>query len=358
MKKASLIIREIEAGRHDGAFAGLYGSADGQRERYIGVLRSLISRYGDRETAVFSAPGRVEIGGNHTDHNRGRVLAAAVTLDIIGAASPRAGSAVRLKSAGFAEDVADAGDPSPAPGGFGKSSSLISGVAAGFLKNGGRTGGFDCCTQNDVAKGSGLSSSAAFEMLNAAVFNTFFNGGRFSPVQLASIGQYAENVFFGKPSGLMDQTASAVGGFVGIDFADPGAPVVTPVDFDFASSGYSLLVTDTGGSHASLTEEYAAIRREMAETAGYFSKQALREVGEEEFFASVPQLRKKFGDRAVLRSIHFFAEDRRAAQELEALRAGDLRRFLALVGESGRSSFMYNQNAYAAGSPRDRKSVV
>ena len=318
-----------------------------RRERYLAVLEEFLHRYGDREIILVSAPGRVEIGGNHTDHQHGCVLAAAIQLDIIAVVSPNTDLSVRLKSKGFPEDRLTLDDLAPKAHEKNTSTALIRGVAAGIRNLGGHIGGFDACTTSDVLKGSGISSSAAFEVLVAAIFNHLYNDGIISHTDEAKIGQYAENVYFGKPSGLMDQMASAVGGFVGIDFKDPKNPVITPVEFDFAKTGYALCIVDTGGSHADLTDEYAAIKGEMCAVAGHFGKSVLREVDEAAFIADIPAVRKKCGDRAVLRALHFFADTKRAEQEKAALQTGNFAEFLRLVNESGRSSFMYNQNAYA-----------
>ena len=352
MKTARQLIEYIRGGGADETFVRLYGSAESARERYIDLLEDFCALYGEqREAIIVSAPGRAEIGGNHTDHQHGCVLAAALRLDIVGVASPRADMTARLKSRGFEEDVADLNLLTPVEKEIGKSVSLIRGVAAAFKNLGAKIGGFDCVTVSDVLKGSGISSSAAFEVLVGAVFNHLYNGGNVSHVDEAKSGQYAENVFFGKPSGLMDQMASAVGGFVGIDFNNPAQPVVTPVDFDFEKTGYSLCIVDTGDSHVDLTEEYAAIRTEMNSVAQCFGKEVLRDVDEREFFARVARVRDICGDRAVLRAIHFFADTRRAAQERIALESGDFDLFLKLVNESGESSFMYNQNVFAPSDP-------
>lgn len=349
MLKAGKMIELINAGKLDDSLAFLYGSA--QRERYCGLLEEFICLFGDREVTLVSAPGRVEIGGNHTDHQHGSVLAAAIQLDIIAAVSPRDDSVVRLKSRGFPEDLLSLENLTPKDPEKGTSAALIRGVAAGIKNLGGKIGGFDACTTSDVLKGSGISSSAAFEVLVAAIFNHLYNDGIISHTDEAKIGQYAENVYFGKPSGLMDQMASATGGFVGIDFKDPKNPVISHVGFDFKKTGYALCIVDTGGSHADLTNEYAAIKNEMCAVAEHFGKTVLREVDEAQFIADIPAVRQKCGDRAVLRAFHFFADTKRAEQEKEALQKDDFTEFLRLVNESGRSSFMYNQNAYAISDP-------
>ncbi len=349
MVKATKMMKLVKAGNLDGILASLYGVP--QKERFSDLLLDFIARYGDREVMLVSAPGRVEIGGNHTDHQHGCVLAAAIQLDIIAVVSPNADLTVRLKSKGFPEDNLSLEDLTPGEQEKNTSAALIRGVAAGIKNLGGNIGGFDACTASDVLKGSGISSSAAFEVLIAAIFNHLYNGGAISHTDEAKIGQFAENVYFGKPSGLMDQLASATGGFVGIDFRNPDHPVITPVEFDFEKTGYALCVVDTGGSHADLTHEYAAIKGEMCAVAEHFGKTVLRELDEAVFIADIPAVREKYGDRAVLRTLHFFADTKRAEQEKEALQKGDFKEFLRLVNDSGRSSFMYNQNAYAISDP-------
>ena len=357
MVKAQKMIEMINSGGLDAALDELYPTQQtgmhelSPRERYLALLEEFLHRYGDREVVFVSAPGRVEIGGNHTDHQHGCVLAAAIQLDIIAVVSPNEDLSVRLKSRGFPEDKLTLDELAPKEHEKNTSTALIRGVAAGIKNLGGHIGGFDACTTSDVLKGSGISSSAAFEVLIAAIFNHLYNDGIISHTDEAKIGQYAENVYFGKPSGLMDQMASATGGFVGIDFKDPKRPVITPVEFDFAKTGYALCIVDTGGSHADLTHEYAAIKSEMCAVAEYFGKAVLREVDEAAFIADIPAVRKKCGDRAVLRALHFFADTKRAEQEKTALQNGDFEEFLRLVNESGRSSYMYNQNAYAITDP-------
>ena len=355
MLKAQKIQEIIRAGGLDATFASLYGvtgeNLTSQRERYCELLEEFITGYGNREVILISAPGRVEIGGNHTDHQHGCVLAAAIQLDVIAVVSPNADLTVRLKSRGFSEDRLTLNELKPKENEKNTSAALIRGVAAGIKNLGGHIGGFDACTTSDVLKGSGISSSAAFEVLVAAIFNHLYNDGIISHTDEAKIGQFAENVYFGKPSGLMDQMASATGGFVGIDFKDPKSPVITPIEFDFSKTGYTLCIVDTGGSHADLTNEYAAIRQEMCAVAACFGKEVLREVNVEQFIADIPAIRKQCGDRAVLRALHFFADTKRAEEEKEALQKGDFEAFLRLVNESGRSSFMYNQNAYAISDP-------
>ena len=295
---------------------------------------------------LFSAPGRTELSGNHTDHQHGRVLAAAVNRETVAAVAENGESRVRLLSEGYPLCDIDLTDLSVKPEEEGTTASLIRGVAAKFAPYGLK--GFNAYVTSNVLSGSGLSSSAAFEVLVGTIFNRLCDAGK-SPVEIAQIGQYAENVFFGKPCGLMDQTASAVGNIIGIDFADPAAPVVTPIPFDFSASGYSLCIIDTGASHADLTDEYAAITRELKEVCRFFGKEFLRDLPEDEFYANIAAVRKAAGDRAVLRAIHVFAENKRVAAQTEALLRNDFAGFLRYVRESGMSSWRLLQNVVPAG---------
>jgi galactokinase len=345
----SHLIDVIQGGGADAALASLYGDANlpRQRTRYAGLLERLgVLLPGGREAALFSAPGRTEVGGNHTDHNAGRVLAAAVNLDAIAAAAPRDDGVIRLQAEGDGESIVDTRLLAPLEGERGTVAALLRGVCAGLAARGHRIGGFDACVTSDVLRGSGLSSSAAFEVLVGAVLNGLYNQGTVDPVTVAQVGQYAENVYFGKPCGLMDQTASSLGGFVTIDFRDAARPIVKKVAFDFSSSGYALVIVDTGGDHADLTPDYAAVRHEMQAVAAALGGQVLRDVSEEQALANIPTLRAQAGDRAILRSFHFFEDDRRVVLQAEALEAGQFDRFLALVIESGRSSWMLLQNCY------------
>ncbi len=364
MLKTSQLIGKIEEGAYDDSFRALYNADEAgvahQRERYVAAIKRFETLYGvDREVSLYSAPGRTEIGGNHTDHNNGIVMAAAVNLDIIAVVSQNNSSIVRVKSHGFRDaDVVDLAQSEVNEREFGRSSSLIRGVAARICQLGGKAEGFDAYTTSDVLRGSGLSSSAAFEVVIGAIFNGEFNNFRFTPVEIAQISQYAENVYFGKPSGLMDQTASSVGSAITIDFADPNAPVVEEVAFDLSSYGLSLCITDTKGSHADLTDDYAAIRSEMEQVAGLFGKKVLREVEEGRFFGEIARVRESVGDRAVLRAIHFFAECRRAVALRDAVKAGDIERFKKLIIDGGHSSFEYNQNAYSIKHPQEQGVAV
>jgi galactokinase len=355
MPTLSNLIEAIKSGGADRSLVQLYGDAGlaHQRVRYSEVLERLSARCpGAADVALFSAPGRTEVGGNHTDHNGGRVLAAAVNLDAIAAAARRDDGIIRLRSEGYGESVVDSGRLDVVEGERGTVAALVRGVCAGMAARGHEIGGFDACVTSDVLKGSGLSSSAAFEVLAGAVLNGLYNDGRVDAIAVAQVGQYAENVHFGKPCGLMDQTASSLGGFVTIDFRDAAHPVVQRVSFDFSGSGHALVIVDTGGDHADLTPEYAAVRIEMQTVAAALGGQVLRDVGEEQALRNVPALRAQAGDRAILRALHFFEDDRRVAAQGEALEAGQFDRFLELVIESGRSSWMLLQNCYPPGSSR------
>ena len=306
--------------------------------------------FGAVPTHYFSAPGRTEIGGNHTDHQRGRVLAGAVDLDIIAAVRPNGTETIRVHSKGYPGGQIRLADLTPDPEEFNTTLGLIRGVAAGFSRLGHRVQGFDAYCESTVLPGSGLSSSAAYEVLMGTIVNHLFCAGQVSAPQVAQIGQYAENVFFGKPCGLMDQTASAVGNLVSIDFADPAQPVIHPVDCDFSACGHALCIVDTCSGHADLTGEYAAIPGEMKQVCDYFGKDVLSQIPEADFFAALPRLRGCCSDRAILRAIHFYRDNARVVQQVAALERGDFDTFLHLVTESGRSSWMYLQNVIPAGS--------
>lgn len=346
----------LETRALDAAFARVYTPAqyEEQYARFLAVLKDFGVRFDpqqQREVALFSAPGRSEVGGNHTDHNHGKVLAAGISLDAVAAASKNNDGAVRIKSAGYPMDVVACDDLEIHPQEFGKSVALLRGMLARFVQLGYKIGGFDATTASKVLSGSGLSSSAAFEVLIGTMINEMYNGGAVSPVEIAKIAQYAENVYFNKPCGLLDQMACSVGGFVSIDFADPENPVINKVDFDFSASGYSLVIVDTLGSHSGLTDDYAAIRAEMEAVAGFFGKKVLREVTKADVLNNAAAIAKVTGERAVLRALHFFGENERVDSEVAALQSGAFDRFLSLVIESGRSSYMYNQNVFTSKFP-------
>ena len=309
---------------------------------FVAAFASMPQRY-------FSAPGRTEIGGNHTDHQRGRVLAGAVNLDTQAAVRCNGTDTIRILSKGYPMSVVDLNVLTPVAEEVNSTPALIRGVAARFKELGCDVRGFDAYMESTVLPGSGLSSSAAFEVLVGTIINILFFDGKISQPEIAMIGQYAENVFFGKPCGLMDQTASAVGGMVTIDFADKNAPDIQPVDFDFASCGHALCIIDSGADHADLTDEYAAVTREYKALCAYFGQEVLTQVPEEEFYRAIPALRASCGDRAVMRGIHQYAENKRVTAQVAALKDGQFDRFLALIKESGYSSYMYLQNVIPAG---------
>lgn len=339
----------------------LYGAdaVSMQKSRYEAAEKSFEEIYGNSgNIRFFSAPGRTEVGGNHTDHNRGCVMAAAVGLDVIAVVSPCEGSVVSVKSEGFPEDVVDISDLEIKENEKNTSAALIRGVAAGFKNAGYNVCGFKAYTTSNVLKGSGLSSSAAFEVLIGTIFSHLCNEGKVSAVKIAQIAQYAENAYFGKPSGLMDQMASSVGGFITIDFKDTENPVIDSVAYDFASSGYNLCIVDTKGNHADLTPEYAAIPAEMKSVAKFFGKSELRDITKKQLIENIAEVRKVCGDRAVARAFHFFDDNERVGKEAAALRSGDIDSFLKLITESGNSSFKYLQNVFAVKSPEEQGLVM
>ena len=325
-----------------------------QRERYEKAAAEFEKLFGEKPTHFFSAPGRTEIGGNHTDHNLGRVFAAGVSLDVIAAVKATDDGIITVKSEGFPVDKIDSADTEVKEEEKNSSASLIRGMAGGFLKNGHKIGGFNAYTTSNVLKGSGLSSSAAFEVLIGTILNGLYNEQAISAVEVAQLSQYAENVYFGKPSGLMDQMASSVGGFITIDFKDEKEPVIKKVDYDFSKSGYALCIVDTKGNHADLTPEYAAIPQEMKSVAQFFGKSVLREVDKQELLDNISAVREKCSDRAVLRALHYFDDNERVLAQAEALERGDIEGFFKLINESGDSSFRYLQNIYASSAPAEQ----
>ncbi len=330
------------------AHSALYADTKAQAQRLALAIDKFTDIFGnERDLYVFSVPGRSEIIGNHTDHNRGKVLAGAIDRDIIAIVSKNNDGVIRFHSEGYAPDTVSVFD-THTPDNFEKytSASLIAGVVNGFETEGYSVGGFDCYSNTEVLKGSGISSSAAYEVMIGNILNHLYNGGKIDNKILAHIAQYSENKFFGKPCGLMDQMACAVGGFVYIDFADAQNPVVEPIAFSIGECGYALSIVNTGGNHADLNEDYASVPREMKAVAAALGKNVLREVTETELFAAIPSLREKLGDRAILRAIHFLRENERVTRAANALKSGDVDTFLTTVRESGRSSFEYLQNVY------------
>ena len=314
--------------------------------------------FGGAPERYFSAPGRTEIGGNHTDHQRGRVLAAAVNLDTQAAVRLNGTDCIRIQSQGYPLCEVDLKVLTPQAEEINGTASLIRGVAARFAQLGCAVKGFDAYCESTVLPGSGLSSSAAYEVLIGTILNHLFFDGRVSAPEIAMIGQYAENVFFGKPCGLMDQTASSVGGLVTIDFFEKENPNIRSVDFDFSACGHALCIIDSRASHADLTDEYAAIPGELKNICAHFGKDVLTQIDPGDFYAAIPVLREKCGDRAVMRAIHFYQENERVPQQVAALEQGDFDKFLALVKESGFSSFMYLQNVIPAGRTRNQEMAI
>ena len=363
MSSCELLLRTLSAGEHDKTLAGLYAldgaqsSLESARARAIHVVEGFQASFTPEEgvqAALFTGPGRTEIGGNHTDHQHGHVLCGSVDLDMLACAAANGLRVIRIFSEGYPALEVDLDRLVPQDGEKNTSAALVRGVAAKIQELGYPVSGFDAYVTSNVLSGSGLSSSAAYEVLVGNILNHFCCNGELDPIRIAKIGQYAENVFFGKPCGLMDQMGSSVGGAVAIDFADPAAPVVKKVDFDFSKSGHALCIVDTGSCHADLTDDYAHIPGEMGAVAAHFGKEHLREVPEAEFRASLPSLRVRCGDRAVLRAIHYYDDDRKAVQEARALEAGDFAQFLALVNASGISSALHLQNTWAIADPRQQ----
>lgn len=301
------------------------------------------------KTYVFSGPGRTEISGNHTDHQHGCVLAGAVDLETTAEVTFNGTNLIRVFSDGFPSVEVDLADLYPRREEYNTTAALVRGVAAAFAQREAKLQGIDAVVHSTVLPGSGLSSSAAFEVLFGTIFNELFFDAKLSAVEIAQIGQYAENVYFGKPSGLMDQMASSVGGMVYIDFKDPAAPYVEKLDFDFAKAGHALCIIESGADHADLTDEYAAVTRELKEICSYFGKEVLRDIPEQEFVQNIPALRGKVPDRAILRAIHFYQENRRVQKQVEVLKENNFDKFLELVSESGKSSWMYLQNITSTG---------
>ncbi len=349
MTKISSLIGKINKGNNP-LFKELYGTnaevLKQQADRYTALMDEFKATYGTDDVELFSSPGRTEIGGNHTDHQHGRVLAGAVNLDNIAVAAKNNSDIIRVKSEGYPEFQVNISDLSIDKSQFYTSASIVRGISARLKELGYKIGGFDVCIEGRVPKGSGLSSSASFEVLIGAIISHLFNDGKLDPVENAIIGQWAENNYFGKPCGLMDQTACSVGGFITIDFKDPANPIVKALDFDFQKTGYALVITDTGGNHADLNDEYASLPVEMKSVAKELGKEVLRDVTLEQVVEAIPRLREKTGDRALLRSIHFQGDNARVVEQVAALEKGDFESFLKMVVQSGYSSYMYNQNIY------------
>lgn len=358
MLKKEEVITKLQNGDLDDAIKELYVTDDAscQRERYMSVINGYADIFGDaEELALFSAPGRTEIGGNHTDHQHGCIIAGSVNLDVIAAVSFNNENIVRIKSKGYPMDEVSLDDLEIHKEEYDKAISLIRGVLKKISSMGYEIKGFNAYTESNVMKGSGLSSSAAFEVLIGTIVNNLCANNEISPVEIAKIGQFAENVYYNKPSGLLDQMASSVGAVVAVDFKDNDAPVVRKVDFNLSDYNHSLCIIDSGADHADLTHEYAAVTEEMRLVSEFFGKKFLREVSKSDFMANLKDIRKAVNnDRAILRAIHYFNDSDRAVAETEAVEKGDFAEFCKLNRESGRSSFMYLQNVYASSMPKSQ----
>lgn len=361
MKSIQQLKQSLADGVYDQMLSHLYCRPISQlqpyRERIIRVTEGYQATFGKDDTArvsIFSAPGRTEIGGNHTDHQQGKVLAGSVDLDALACAAPNDTTTVRICSEGYGIISVDAAELTPIKGEENTTAALIRGILAGIHELGCPICGFDAYVISDVPGGSGLSSSACFEVLIGTIINGLFCGSKLPMASIARIGQYAENVYFGKPSGLLDQMGCALGGIVAIDFHKKDSPAVRAVEFDFASAGYALCIVDTGADHADLTDDYAAVPAEMKAVAACFGKDVLSEVDEADFYTALPAVRAKVGDRAVLRAIHYFGDCNRVEQQATALEAGDFDAFLAMVNASGKSSFTYLQNISTYRNPAEQ----
>jgi galactokinase len=357
MEKLSDLLTKLNKGNNN-IFKELYGNdatvLAAQGARYAELIEKYKTVFGADEASLFSSPGRTEIGGNHTDHNFGRVLAGAVNLDNVAVAGANNSNIVRIQSVGYPAFEVDLTNLTANKDEYFTSVALVRGIAARMKELGFTIGGFNAIIDGGVPKGSGLSSSASFEVLIGAIISHLFNNGKLDAVQNAIIGQYSENVFFGKPCGLMDQTACSVGGLVTIDFEDPSKPIVKKVDFNFMTTGYALVITNTGGSHADLNDDYASLPTEMKSVAKELDANVLRQVSLEKIIDKIPSLREKTGDRAILRAIHFQGDNARVVKQVEALEKKDFQGFLQMVIESGYSSYMYNQNVFQASNPREQ----
>lgn len=360
MYSSAQLLQALQNGGCDQALTAIYapnGGLEQARARASHVVEAFLADFPENSSpaaALFSGPGRTEIGGNHTDHQHGHVLCASVDLDLLACAAPNGKNLIRIHSEGYSALEVDLSDFEVKPDEANTSAALVRGVAAKIAGQGYAISGFDAYAVSNVLSGSGLSSSAAYEILVGNILNHFCCNGALDAVELAKIGQFAENIYFGKPCGLMDQMGASIGGAIAIDFADPAAPVVEKADYDFSKSGHALCIVDTGSCHADLTNDYADITFEMCAVAAYFGKTVLRDVPEADFRAAIPALRQTCGDRAVLRALHFYEDDRRAVQEAEALKTGDFEAFLALVNASGLSSSLCLQNTWSVSAPKSQ----
>jgi galactokinase len=357
MATKDTLIKNINGGDNP-VFRELYGSNSEElareAKRYTALLQQFEHTFGPAETRFFTSPGRTEIGGNHTDHNYGRVLAGAVNLDNVAVAAVNNSQVISIQSEGYPAFTVDLASLAPDKSEQFTSASLVRGVCARMQELGFRIGGFNACIDGGVPKGSGLSSSASFEVLVGAIVNVLFNDGKMDPIQNAIIGQYAENNYFGKPCGLMDQTACSMGGLITIDFEDPAKPIVKQVNFDFVATGFALVITDTGGNHADLNDEYASLPTDMKAVAAELGAKVLRQVTLDQVLEITPSIREKVGDRAILRAIHFQGDNQRVVDEVAALERNDFKSFLGMVVDSGFSSYMYNQNIFPVNNVREQ----
>ncbi|MCI5951742.1 MAG: galactokinase [Anaerostipes sp.] len=350
-KNTKILVQEFKAGQYAERLKDIYvddAVLDYQKERYIKAIEEFEKLYGEQEVEIYSAPGRSEVGGNHTDHQYGKVLAASINLDAIAIVAKTDDSIIDIKSEGYDRIQVHLDSLQPRKEEEGSSEALTRGVAARLKEEGYVIGGFQAYATSDVLNGAGMSSSAAYEVLVGNILSGVYNEGKASPILLAQIGQYAENEYFGKPCGLMDQMASSVGGLINIDFEDPKNPKVKQVKVDFEEYGHSLCIVDTKGSHADLTDDYAAIPQEMKQVANFFEEDVLRKVDKNEFYLNLPKIREILGDRAVLRAIHLFEENKRVDEQVQALEQHDFETFKKLIKASGDSSFKYLQNVYSS----------
>ena len=357
MKDSRMLKEELLQGNYEELFREIYqddSEAKRQNARYAQAVEKFEELFGEKQVEIYSAPGRSEVGGNHTDHQHGMVLATSINLDAVAVVSPVDSPVIQLVSEGYDMVEVDTRDLEEKYEEEGTTAALIRGAAAALAEKGYKIGGFQAYITSDVLIGAGLSSSAAFEVIVGTIISGLFNNMEIDPVEIAKAGQYAENVYFGKPCGLMDQTACAVGGVITIDFKDPAHPIVGQAKLDLAKHGYVLCISDTKGSHADLTDDYAAIRREMESVAACFGQKVLRDVPEADFYAAIPDVRKKVGDRAVVRAIHFYNDCRRAAELCQAVQNDEFDKFLRLIIEGGHSSFEFNQNAYSIKNPKEQ----
>jgi len=357
MTQTENLILKINNGDNS-VFRELYGSDPAElarnAKRYTDLLNRFNAEFGTSDPGFYTSPGRTEIGGNHTDHNYGRVLAGAVNLDNVCVAAKNNTKIICILSEGYPKFEVDLSSLQPDNNERYTSAALVRGICSRFKEMGFSIGGFDACIDGGVPKGSGLSSSASFEVLIGALLSQLFNDGKVDPIQNAIIGQYSENNYFGKPCGLMDQTACAMGGLITIDFEDPSKPVVKKVNFDFVATGFSLVITDTGGNHADLNDEYASLPTDMKAVASELGAKVLRQVSLEQVIEIAPRIREKVGDRALLRAIHFQGDNQRVVDQVAALERNDFKSFLGMVVDSGYSSYMYNQNIFPVSNVKEQ----